>query len=467
MKKMFLMVIVLSNLLIAQLLNGTELRLSGMGGVDPYGGYLMPDVWVDSFYVNPATAVFSKENIIRIQSIFDLDPLKYNFTDDEIDVTITQDLKTGFLRNLKSIVIGYDCGLNIDYNYNTIQGMYKKGLDTKNDSLTLSLNNSLVMAAKINENSVIGYLATILYSYSDADSYYIDENDKNQAYSIKNTSPVVMEVNQKWSYLFNRGNYFFSIIFPLRVYYSLTFSDFLYPEENAEWEDGENKLSIYSGINFHYENTITKHTSLRFVSENSVMYHDEFTADELEDTDHLNSFGISVPILTSLSFIHTFDKFLFFYGFTFHTSPGVIFDYISPEDYSRGIYTNTEVYSSIGMEIAAFKKITVRAGVGFDLFNLRTSNYIDKYSTQTEPVSTDYIDISFPVNPEISIGMDIKTGKRLTIQLTNKFIYRDIYHSQNNYYYYNSEDLEYKKFDIAFQSSIGFLIGPAVKDNGL
>ena len=95
------------------------------------------------------------------------------------------------------------------------------------------------------------------------------------------------------------------------------------------------------------------------------------------------------------------------------------------------------------------------------------SNYIDKYSTQTEPVSTDYIDISFPVNPEISIGMDIKTGKRLTIQLTNKFIYRDIYHSQNNYYYYNSEDLEYKKFDIAFQSSIGFLIGPAVKDNGL
>ena len=233
----------------------SELRLKAMAGISNLGLYVVPDIWCDSFFVNPAYAPENKNNLINIfsnayLSFYDSDKVfKSDITDyhnSNIGLNLRTNSDFGMIIPLKKFSLGFNLKFHTDYN------KYKDLIDGDlYEANRFDLYSDLLFSWKINKFVNLGFILgvnTLLYN-----------NDKSihdgAVYDPIEKTIFDIDCSNNFGIHFKRNKLNFSLSFPISFRYYQWYPYEAYDEAVNDWEYrkdvffGSSKIKAVSDIN--------------------------------------------------------------------------------------------------------------------------------------------------------------------------------------------------------------------------
>jgi hypothetical protein len=411
----------------------SQLRISALSGIGNYGSILVPDLWCDSFFVNPAYAGDCEKSILNIDNGF-------NFIN-------------------KSLVL-----------YQSF-GILKPG---KNNSVFGFKISNIPLAMRFREYDIIGsYNSIYSASFDEVFPFYADcdflkawkiNNDLSLGFniglftkSVKNIAvyigPTFAEAQFTFGLLNNYGYLINSLSFPLKIAYSYKYNIYYgYYYSNNYWMTDRNNLSINPEINENLDFKCTKDFSIRIpisIGLNYEIRNDSYSFSDRSFTSENEKYfynNFEVYFKTALSFINKIDdKAMIFYGFetlalknfySYNTNPSIRALH-SPELF------NFKISTFFGTEIYAYNNyLTVRLGINSQIFMIKYEELPDIGVVLDK---NEYLQLSS--NIILKSGVSINPNDLMSIEFNTNFSISFFRVAGQSIYYYNYNEENFNAND--------------------
>jgi hypothetical protein len=498
MKKLFILFSML--FLLNNLSFSTESRLLGMGGISYLNFIVVPDIWCDTFFVNPAYASdnsgdFDKFYLNNYLSIY-INPSENKKTvssdsnyDNKYFNLIAND-NSGMLIQIKRMVLGFQFGFNTSY-YKADRENYYKPDKTSDitENQVYNLNGSLLFSFFINEKFNFGFNAGVNAKIYDVNTENYEQKNTTTGVissSTKTNSKVPININGTINigFINKFDNLTLSYSFPVFVVYNQTYNGDFYNKTIDDWEKRVD--FIYGGIrsNLVFDIQITKIFSLRipiyigFTIKNITRQYNAnrsiFTNLKGNEQYYVNQFGI--PVSGALSINNKInEKVLLDYGFDFRTTSLIGNGFSNEYNKNSNIEAfniNLDIGTFVGGEFNISQWFTLRTGFESYLFNFSYISYknidrlaisslgnfpqytVSSYSkSKTEIFNINDNTFSFLSNMSVYCGVSFNPIKWFSLELTSS-LYS---------YMYNRATNESNVDDQSFSFVINFSLGTVFK----